>query len=97
MSGNHQYREISDKITNLSAKERERLQQEKERYLTEINRRLDQLEDSPFKIDLAALRNQYFLKFPTDPTNLTIWTVAYYEDWLREFAKVPPDYFAASK
>ena len=86
------FRRAMDDVPFISNKERDKLLQQKKEHLAAVNTLLDGLEESPFKQELLTKRDQVFAKFPTDPMNLTIWTVAYYEDWLREYHKVPPAY-----
>jgi hypothetical protein len=86
-------RPIMDDTPIIAPKEREKLLKQKEERLAEMNLLLDGIEDSPFKTELQTRRDHVFAKFPTDPANLTIWIVAYYEDWLREYRKVPESYF----
>jgi hypothetical protein len=73
----------------ISPKQREALAARKSEYLDIMNERLNGLPDSPYKQDLMRLRDHCFTKFPVFPVDLSIWKVAYYEDWVREFDKVP--------
>ncbi len=85
-------RETREDIPFVSNKQRDLLLQRKAEYLALVNQHLEQLEDSPFKVELVTLRDRFFAKFPAFPVDLSSWVVAYYEDWLREFEKVPVVY-----
>jgi hypothetical protein len=64
------------------------LAKRKATFLTDMNDRLNQMPDSEDKQDLIKKRDHCMAKFPIFPTDLSIWTVAYFEDWFREYARV---------
>jgi hypothetical protein len=76
----------------VSPKQREALDKRKAEYLSHINEMLNGLADSPYKQDLMQRRDHCFTKFPIFPVDLSIWVIAYFEDWLREFDRVPPSF-----
>jgi hypothetical protein len=73
----------------VSPKQREALEKRKTEYLGEMNDRLNSLSDSPYKQELMQKRDHCFIKFPVFPADLNIWVMAYFEDWLRDYDRVP--------
>lgn len=69
----------------VSPKQREMLAKRKEELISEINGRLDQMPDSEIKQELIRKRDHCISKFPKFPVDLSIWTVAYFDDWMRDF------------
>lgn len=69
----------------VSPKQRETLAKRKEELIAEINTRLDQMPESEIKQELIRKRDHCISKFPKSPVDLSIWVVAYYEDWLRDY------------
>jgi hypothetical protein len=72
----------------VSPKQREALANRKAVLLAEMNERLDQLPDSYEKEQLILKRNHCESKFPVFPADLTVWTIAYYEDFMRECDRI---------
>lgn len=71
----------------VNPRQREALERQKAEYLTIINEHLNQMSDTETKQDLMRKRDHCFSKFPVFPADLSIWVVAYYEDWLREYRR----------
>jgi len=71
----------------ITSKQREALAKRKAELLGEINERLDQLPDSHEKQDLIKKRDHCVAKFPISPVDLSIWIVAYWEDWMRDYSR----------
>jgi hypothetical protein len=82
------YRRQNNPDDMVSPKQREELEKKKVHYATEFNSRLDSMPDSHDKQRLLALRDHYLSKFPIFPVDLSVWLVAYYEDWLKEYNAV---------
>lgn len=75
----------------ITPKQREALAKRKDELMGEINALLDQMPDSEVKIALTAKRDHCLAKFPVFPADLTIWIIAYHEDWLREYNRTMAD------
>ena len=71
----------------VTPKERERLDAQQRECAAEMTRRLDALPEYA-KPDFLKMRDHCLSKFPKIPRDLSVWQVAYYEDWLREYNKV---------
>jgi len=71
----------------VSPKQREALAKRKVELIAEIDNRLDQMPDSDEKVELIKKRDHCIAKFPVYPVDLSIWIIAYFEDWLREYER----------
>lgn len=73
----------------VTPKQREALESRRVALIGAINERLDRMpDDMPEKQELIAKRDHCIAKFPKFPTDLSIWTIAYYEDWMRAYDSV---------
>lgn len=72
----------------VSATQREALAKRKAELIAEINDRLNQMSDSDEKQELIKKRDHCIAKFPVFPVDLSIWQVAYWEDWMRDYNRV---------
>lgn len=68
----------------ITPKQREALAKRKEELMGEINKLLDQMPESEAKAELTAKRDHCLAKFPVFPVDLSIWIIAYQEDWFRD-------------
>ena len=71
----------------VSPKQREMLANRKAELIAEMNERLDRMADSPAKHDLIMKRDHCIAKFPVSPVDLSIWIIAYFEDWMRAYTQ----------
>lgn len=69
----------------VSPKQREALAARKADLIAEMNDRLDQMPDSYEKQQLIEKRDHCIAKFPIFPVDLSVWIIAYHEDWMREY------------
>jgi hypothetical protein len=73
----------------VTPKQREQLDKQKKEFFTEIDVKLASIpEDSYDRPDLQRMRDNAFRRFPTFPVDLTIWKIAYYEDFLKAYQRV---------
>lgn len=72
----------------VSPKQRDALAKRKTALVAEMNDRLNQMPDSEEKQELIKKRDHCITKFPVFPADLSIWVIAYHEDWLREYARM---------
>lgn len=73
----------------VTPKEREELAKKKIEYTSFFNDHLNRMPDSWYKQELMEKRDHCLKKFPVFPRDLSIWVVAYYEDWLKQLGQVP--------
>ena len=72
----------------VGPKERETLAKRKAELTTEMDDRLAQMADSYEKQELIRKRDHALTKFPVFPVDLSIWIIAYFEDWVRDYDRV---------
>jgi hypothetical protein len=53
-----------------------------------MDERLAQMADSHEKLELISKRDHAVAKFPVFPVDLSIWMIAYFEDWMRDYRRV---------
>ena len=71
----------------VSPKQREQLAKRRDDLLAEMNERLDQMPDSHEKQELIKKRDHCMAKFPVFPVDLSVWIIAYHEDWMRDYQR----------
>jgi hypothetical protein len=69
-------------------KQREELAKRKDELIGEMNARLDQLPNSHEKDELIRKRDHCIAKFPKLPADLSVWMVAYFEDFMRDYQRI---------
>ena len=69
----------------VTSHQREALTKRKDELIAEMNERLDQMPDSHDKQELIKKRDHCIARFPIFPTDLSIWIIAYHEDWFRDY------------
>jgi hypothetical protein len=78
-------RRVSQPEEFVSPKQREALALRKDELIKEMNDRLDTLPDSLEKQELVRKRDHALSKFPVFPLDLSIWMIAYYEEWIKAY------------
>ena len=91
MTVTSRFRQVYKEEELITPKQREALAQRKIDLIAEINQRLDQMPESEVKQDLIRKRDHCIAKFPKSPVDLSIWIIAYHEDWLREYNRCGAD------
>lgn len=71
----------------VSPGQREMLAKRKDELIAEINELLDGMPDSYVKEELIERRDHCMAKFPVFPVDLSIWIIAYHEDWMRAYRR----------
>jgi hypothetical protein len=73
----------------VTPQQRDVLESRRVALLAEMNKKLDSMPDDMLdKQELIAKRDHCMSKFPKFPTDLSIWIIAYHEDWLRAYDSV---------
>ena len=63
------------------------LKLQKDHYESEIHRVMAEFPDSVQREELWSLATRCLQKFPDAKHNISIWLIAYYEDWVKEYNK----------
>jgi hypothetical protein len=73
----------------VSPKQRDLLNEQKEKFFQDIDRRLASLpKDSYDRPDLERMRSDAFSRFPEYPADLRIWKIAYFEQVMKAIDRV---------
>jgi hypothetical protein len=72
----------------VSPKQRDELNKRRAEYAKEFNDLLSALPENYEKINLIQKRDHCLSKFPIFPLDLSIWVIAYYEDWMRDYRRL---------
>jgi energy-converting hydrogenase A subunit M len=68
----------------VSPKQRETLEIKRAEFIDLFEQRLALISVPEIREELMRKRDHCMSKWPITPANLSIWIVAYWEDWMRE-------------